>query len=134
MVRGLAREEPVGDENRVFISPDRTRLSEAPWAHKIVVTSDHEFVVIGVDALDRSGLLLDISKVLSRLKMNLRHTEASVVGRRSISIWRCELMDSEQADVEEIWSALDVSIIFHSQQFRELDLTKLQPFCDTETT
>jgi hypothetical protein len=53
-------------------------------------------------------LLLDISKGLSRLNLNLRHTEASAVDQRSISIWRCEMLESELADLEEIWSVLNV--------------------------
>ena len=78
--------------------------------HKVVVTSDDKgCVVVGVNANDRAGLLLDISKGLLRLNLTLRHSEASVVDQRSISIWRCELMDSELPDLEEIWSVLNVS-------------------------
>jgi hypothetical protein len=74
------------------------------------VTSEYEFVVVGVNADDRPGLLLDISKGLLRLNLSLRHTEASVVGQRSISIWRCELLENDLPDLEEIWSVLNVSV------------------------
>jgi hypothetical protein len=67
-------------------------------------------VVIGIDAHDRPGLLLDLSKGLSSLRLNLRHTEASVVGQRSLSVWRCELLESSLPDLEEIWSVLNVSL------------------------
>jgi len=75
---------------------------------KIVVASDsHDrSVVIGVDAPDRPGLLLDISKGLLRLNLQLRHTEAKVLGERSLSIWRCECVESALPDLEEVWSVL----------------------------
>lgn len=89
------------------------RKEPAPGAPQVVVTSDHEYVVIGVNAADRPGLLLDISKGLLRLNLSLRHTEAAVVGARSVSIWRCELIDSEIPDLEEIWSVLNVSTHYY---------------------
>jgi uncharacterized protein with PhoU and TrkA domain len=64
-------------------------------------------VIVGVDARDRPGLLLDISKGLLRLNLTLRHSEASVVGDRSISIWRCEVIEAELPDLEEIWSVMN---------------------------
>lgn len=70
--------------------------------------TEHDLVVIGIDTRDRPGLLLDISKGLSSLHLNLRHTEASVVGLRSISVWRCEMVETELPDLEEIWSMLNV--------------------------
>lgn len=118
MIRGVARDEPTEDENRVLpqtpgsLPTPRRRKRDAHLAaaHKVVVVSEHDFVVVGVDARDRPGLLLDISKGLSRLRLNLRHTEASVVGSRSLSIWRCELVDiADLPDLEEIWSVLNVS-------------------------
>ena len=79
---------------------------------KVIVTADRDLIVIGVNARDRPGLLLDVSKALLRLNLSLRHTEASVVGPRSLSIWRCELIDSDLPDFEEIWSVLNVSAVF----------------------
>ena len=79
-------------------------------AHKVVVILEHDLVVIGVDVSDRPGLLLDISKALASLHLNVRHTEASVVQQRSISIWRCELIDSDIPDLDAIWSVLNVSV------------------------
>jgi predicted amino acid-binding ACT domain protein len=55
---------------------------------KIVVTIDKELVVVGINAHDRAGLLLDISKGLLRLNLQLHHTEAAVREERSLSIWR----------------------------------------------
>jgi di/tricarboxylate transporter len=75
---------------------------------KIVVTIDRDLVVAGINARDRPGLLLDISRGLLRLNLELRHTEAAVVDDRSISIWRCEGVDgTELPDLEEIWSVLN---------------------------
>ena len=76
-------------------------------APKVVVTIEKDLVVVGVDARDRTGLLLDISKSLLRFHVQLRHTEAAVVGDRSISIWRCEVRGTEIPDIEAIWSVLN---------------------------
>jgi hypothetical protein len=59
---------------------------------RVVVTNqeDQDLVVVAIDTLDRPGLLLDISKCLSRLHLELHHTEASTRCSRSLSIWRCE--------------------------------------------
>jgi di/tricarboxylate transporter len=64
-------------------------------------------VIIGVDAQDRPGLLLDISKAFLRLNFHLRHTEARVLGERSVSIWRCECIGTELPDTDEVWSVLN---------------------------
>jgi predicted amino acid-binding ACT domain protein len=110
LIRGLARDEDENTSASIFRSKNGpNRQLDLTGAHKVVVTSENELVVIGVNANDRPGLLLDVSKGLSRLNLNLRHTEASVVQQRSLSIWRCELINSEIADLEEIWSVLNVS-------------------------
>ena len=76
----------------------------------IVVASDshdkHGTILVGVDAPDRAGLLLDISKGFLRLNLQLRHTEAKVLGDRSLSIWRCECIETELPDLDEVWSVL----------------------------
>mmetsp|Transcript_84290 Transcript_84290/g.233623 ORF Transcript_84290/g.233623 Transcript_84290/m.233623 type:complete len:1150 (+) Transcript_84290:75-3524(+) len=46
---------------------------------------------LGVDAVNRVGLLHDISNGLSRLRVSISRSEAVVIGHRSISIWRCEV-------------------------------------------
>jgi len=78
---------------------------------QIVVTTDsrdsQRLVLLGINTHDRPGLLLDISKGLLRLHLQLRHTEASVVNDRSLSIWRCEVMKSELPDLEEVWLVLN---------------------------
>jgi di/tricarboxylate transporter len=79
---------------------------------QIVVTSDvhdtQRLVLVGINARDRPGLLLDISRGLLRLNLQLHHTEARVIDERSISIWRCEFAtESELPDLEEIWSVLN---------------------------
>ena len=79
----------------------RRRPDRAHEPPKIVVTVDRNLVVVGVDAQDRPGLLLDISKGLLRLKLQLHHTEAAVVDERSLSIWRCECMGTDLPDLEE---------------------------------
>eukprot|EP00977_Amphora_coffeiformis_P009247 scaffold2102_cov161-Amphora_coffeaeformis.AAC.31 len=74
---------------------------------KINVTIEKDLVVVGVNARDRPGLLLDISKGLLRLELELHHTEAAVVADRSISIWRCQPIGTEIPDLEEIWSVMN---------------------------
>eukprot|EP00978_Attheya_sp_CCMP212_P041383 scaffold236706_cov48-Attheya_sp.AAC.1 len=75
---------------------------------QIVVLADNNDtrVVVGVNAQDRPGLLLDISRGLLHLNLQLHSTEAAVVETRSISIWRCEVLDNGVSDVEEIWALL----------------------------
>ena len=111
LIRGVAREEPTAEEDQYLHTKTQNRSRGRKCshydAHKVVVTSENGFVVVGVDARDRPGLLLDISKGLVQLNLNLRHSEASVVGNRSISIWRCELIEAELPDLEEIWSVIN---------------------------
>ena len=100
------------DLPRLIKNPVRRRQisSEPRRVHdpaKIVVTIDGDLVVVGIDSRDRPGLLLDISKGLLRLKLELRHTEAAVVDERSVSIWRCEVIGTDLPDLEEIWSVLN---------------------------
>jgi uncharacterized protein with PhoU and TrkA domain len=109
----LARDEPTEEEDHYL--PKRRNNCSTPKgnrhpntnAHKVVVTSEQSFVIVGVDARDRPGLLLDLSKGLLRLNLTLRHSEASVVGDRSISIWRCEVIGEDLPDLEEIWSVMN---------------------------
>ena len=74
-----------------------------------VKEGDRQMVLVGVNCHDRPGLLLDISRGLLRLSLQLRHSEAAVVKTRSLSVWRCEGIDDSTADIEEIWSILNVS-------------------------
>jgi len=62
--------------------------------------------VLGVSALDRPGLLHDISQGLNRLRVQLLHCEASVVANRSVSIWRLQSMDASTTR-EEIRTVID---------------------------
>lgn len=55
---------------------------------------------IAVDVADRPGVLRDVSDCLSRtMALQLRFTEAAVVSQRSISIWRCEVVERGSANV-----------------------------------
>jgi di/tricarboxylate transporter len=77
---------------------------------RVIVTSDVSHskgvLVVGVDCLDRPGLLMDISKALFQLNLMNRHSEAEVFGDRSLSIWRCEAIGSSSVDHAEVWTAL----------------------------
>ena len=69
---------------------------EAPAPPTIVCVADDDaldqILLVACDVGDRPGVLRDISDVLaSRLSLQLRYNEAAVVGRRSISFWKCEV-------------------------------------------
>ena len=86
-------------------------FGEHDAAKIIVVGENHQsgqkLVIIAVNTRDRSGLLHDISKGIVRLKLQCRSTEAAVIQKRSISIWRCEVLEGGTNDVEEVWSILN---------------------------
>jgi di/tricarboxylate transporter len=108
IIRGV---EPSGDS--IMAVAKSKRQSQPLRGHdsaKIVVTIDGELVVVGINAHDRSGLLLDISKGLLRLRLQLRHTEAAVRQEHSLSIWRCECAGTDIPDLEEIWSVLSAML------------------------
>jgi hypothetical protein len=79
-------------------------------ATRIIITADafHSdgAVLVGVDTVDRAGLLMDISKTLFNQGLQLRHSEAKVVDDRSLSIWRCTTNDKSHPDLEEMWAML----------------------------
>jgi di/tricarboxylate transporter len=87
----------------------------------VIVSLDEteQAVLIGVDCLDRPGLLMDISDALLQQGLNLRHSEAKVFGERSLSVWGCEPKpdsnSSVQPDVEEIWESVS-SLLMTSNQ------------------
>ncbi|KAG7337003.1 TrkA-C domain containing protein [Nitzschia inconspicua] len=72
----------------------------------IVIAIEQEKAIIAINVPDRSGLLLDISKCLARLQLELHHTEAAVKHGRSLSIWRCECSDRSEEYVADIYTAL----------------------------
>ena len=76
---------------------------------KIVVAEDEDGVIIGIDSLDRDGLLLDISKAVSRLDLSLQKTESVVKADRSVSLWFVRKDNHKPADIGEIWTVLEVS-------------------------
>ena len=82
---------------------------------KVVVAIDtqdlEDVVIVGINAVDRPGLLLDISRGLHSLGLQLHHTEASVILCRSISIWRCALIDEDgNANAAEMQTVLSRTI------------------------
>jgi serine/threonine protein kinase len=63
-------------------------------------------VIIGINSPDRPGLLNKISKCLTQMKLQCHRTEAAVIGLRSFSVWRCERLEREGNDLNEIWVSL----------------------------
>jgi predicted amino acid-binding ACT domain protein len=81
---------------------------------QIVVTPDNRshscLVLIGVNTRDRPGLLLDISKCLLQLKLQVHRTEAAVHDEQSVSVWRCSNIESKESDAEQILAMLNVRV------------------------
>lgn len=66
-------------------------------------------VLIGINARDRTGLLLDISRSLLRLDLQIHRTEAAVFDGRSISVWRCTCVENKEPNPEQLTALLSVS-------------------------
>ena len=81
---------------------------------KIVVTADNRshdrVVLVGVNTSDRPGLLLDISKCLLKLDLQVHRTEAAVLDEQSVSVWRCNHFGSKEYDEDQILAMLNVRV------------------------
>jgi len=79
-----------------------------------VVTADNRshnhIVLVGVNTIDCPGLLLDISKCLLQLDLQVHHTEATVLDEQSVSVWRCSHIKNEEYDVDHISAMLNVRV------------------------
>jgi len=84
----------------------RSMTSGDPQQNRVIITKDENMVVIAIETADRSGLLLDLSKCLARLQLELHHTEAAIKQGRSLSIWRCESTNLSEDFQAEIWTVL----------------------------
>jgi di/tricarboxylate transporter len=77
---------------------------------RIVVTADmfhtEGAILVGIDCLDRPGLLMAISQLLFKNNIDVRHSEARVVTGRSLSVWRCEKTDSSPLAIVAVWQIL----------------------------
>ena len=95
---------------------------------QIVVTRDNRshsrIVLIGVNTRDRPGLLLDISKCLLELKLQVHRTESVICDEQSVSVWRCSHIENDEFDAEQISAMLRVSIsmspLFGCTLFKDL--------------
>jgi len=100
MIRGYNPSQPYPEE--LDPTPKESKLSGPA---KIIVAIDtqdlEDVVIVGINVMDRPGLLLDISRGLHSLGLQLHHTEASVIQGRSISIWRCSLIDDGEVTPDD---------------------------------
>ncbi len=113
MIRGFDPSVPPLEE-QFDLGPKVSQLVGPAKVVCLIDTQDLEdVVIIGINSNDRPGLLLDISRGLHSLGLQLHHTEASVIQSRSISIWRCAFFDdeAEHPDASEMQRVLSVS--FH---------------------
>lgn len=73
------------------LSPVESSMLQIDKPAQIIIASDgrssHRLVLIGVNTPDRPGLLLDISKGLLRLNLQVHRTEAVVLGEHSSIIY-----------------------------------------------
>ena len=80
---GMGGANPVADGLEAIAPPTVVALPDPE--------SPDRLLLVACDVVDRPGIMRDISDVLaSSLAMQIRYTEAAVVGRRSITFWRCE--------------------------------------------
>ena len=112
VIRGMTPQE-----NNSIVSKRNKIVQDSNAPPKIVAHDDplSNFVVVAISASDRPGLLLDISKTLIRLGLNFHKTEASVLDGRSLSLWRCQVLEGGVSDIEEIWSVMNVSELISGQ-------------------
>ena len=108
MIRGFNPSQPLEFDS---IAPKSQRNLLASGSTKVVVSIDShdidDVVIVGINANDRPGLLLDISRGLHSLGLQLHHTEASVIQGKSISIWRCALIEEgDSANAGEMETVL----------------------------
>lgn len=78
---------------------------------KIVVANMYGVISVGVNAMDRNKLLHDISRGLLRLNLKILHSEAAVIKKRSISVWKCtpsDKVDNKEPDIGEMYCVLEV--------------------------
>ncbi len=111
VIRGMATLDTI---DGIASSRKISTTTNAPTKIIAVADKDDPAVVVGVNTRDRPGLLLDVSKTLIRLGLNVHRTEAMVVDGRSLSLWRCEVMKDGVSDIEEIWSVLNAMLEINS--------------------
>jgi di/tricarboxylate transporter len=76
----------------------------------VALDETEQTVLVGVDCEDHPGLLMHISDGIGQQGYNLKHSEAKVIGDRSLSVWRCEAPHTLTAngtappDLDELWS------------------------------
>ncbi len=113
MIHGFGASSPSGDEAEPLVAESLFKvnlLSNENDPPQIIVHVEDDLAIIGVNCKDRSGVLQDISECITRLSLQCRRTEAIAFCFRSISVWRCELLNKGGVDAEEIWDAVKVSI------------------------
>jgi K+/H+ antiporter YhaU regulatory subunit KhtT len=111
-IRGMAIEESI--DGIMTTRKGESSVTAPPKIVAVTDKDDHQLVLVGVNACDRPGLLLDISKSLIRLGLNFHRTEALVLDGRSLSLWRCEVLEEGVSDIEEIWSVLNAMLEINS--------------------
>jgi len=88
----------------------REPVEQGPRPARVVVSKDYSHtdgaLFVGIDCLDRDGLLMEISKTLFHEGLKVRQSEAEVFSDRSLSVWRCMAITSPAPQSENLWEAL----------------------------
>ncbi|KAJ8602354.1 hypothetical protein CTAYLR_004240 [Chrysophaeum taylorii] len=98
--RSVVEQSAIAASTAEVVAPIRETLAPPRVVALPDDTASDLMIFLAVDVADRPGVLRDISDVLLReLALQVRFSEAAVVGRRSISIWRCEVIHRGHDDV-----------------------------------
>lgn len=98
------------DAIRGFDQAERAAIVTGPLRVIVAVDSQslEDVIIVGINAADEPGLLLRISKGLHTVGLQLHHTEAAVILDRSVSVWRCEFIEENRMEPEEIEESVKV--------------------------
>mmetsp|Transcript_19682 Transcript_19682/g.61930 ORF Transcript_19682/g.61930 Transcript_19682/m.61930 type:complete len:1020 (+) Transcript_19682:100-3159(+) len=110
--RAVVKRSSTSSSTGEIIAPIHETLAPA----RVVAVPDESapdlMLFLAVDVADRPGLLRDISDVLLRqLTLQVRFSEAAVVGQRSISIWRCEILDRGRENVAAAANKAEIAVV-----------------------
>jgi di/tricarboxylate transporter len=97
----------------------REPVESGPRPSRVIVASDVSHskggFVVGVDCVDRPGLLPSISSALLQLGLTHPDSESEVFDDRSLSIWRCEADAYSSVERVDVWTVVtDLLKEFHN--------------------
>jgi di/tricarboxylate transporter len=77
---------------------------------RVIITteafSNEPLLLVAVDTPARPGLHTDISTIFLQQGLEIRHSEATVIGQQSLSVWCCQSLKTILPDLGDLWSTL----------------------------